>query len=113
MERWLLTLESNCADPARETEFNEWYDRVHLPDVLETPGIMRASRYQSFNPPEGQPKFLAVYEAETEDFNQLMAAFSETVNSIFAKGRMSELAVVVGMRIYKQITPPIEGRKTS
>jgi hypothetical protein len=85
---------------------------VHLPDVLETPGIVRASRYQSFNPPEGQPKFLPVYEVETEDFDQVMAAFSETVNDISAKGRMSELAVVAGMHIYKQITPPIEGRKT-
>lgn len=85
---------------------------MHLPDVLETPGIVRASRYQSFNPPEGQPKFLPVYEVETEDFDQVMAAFSETVNNIFAKGRMSELAVVAGMHIYKQITPPIEGRKT-
>jgi hypothetical protein len=85
---------------------------VHLPDVLETPGIVRASRYQSFNPPEGQPKFLAGYEVETEDFDQVMAAFSETFNDISAKGRMSELAVVAGMHIYKQITPPIEGRKT-
>ena len=27
MERWLLTVESNCSDPLREKDFNDWYDR--------------------------------------------------------------------------------------
>jgi len=42
--------EANCADPAREKEFSEWYDRTHLYDVMETPGIVRASRYEYVNP---------------------------------------------------------------
>jgi hypothetical protein len=36
MAKWLLIVETNCSDPARESEFDEWYDRIHLPDVLYT-----------------------------------------------------------------------------
>ena len=71
MERWLLTVESNSSDPAREKEFNEWYDNVHLPDVLRIPGIMRAARYENSNATEGQGKFLAFYEIETADAPQV------------------------------------------
>ncbi len=107
MGKWLLAVETNCADPGREKEFNDWYDRVHLFDVLETPGIVRASRYEYVNPPEGQPKYLAMYEVETEDLDRTMAAFSEKVNDIIARGRLSELAVIVNARVYRQITAPV------
>jgi len=108
MERWLLNLETNCADPSREGEFNEWYDTIHLADILETPGIVRASRYENSNPSEGQGKFLAMYEIETENLDQTMAAFGERVNDIIEQGRMSELAVILGARLYRQITSPVE-----
>jgi hypothetical protein len=113
VEKWLLNVETNCADPAKEKEFNEWYDKTHLADILETPGAVRASRYENANYSEGQPKFMAVYEMETEDINQTMAAFGERLNKVVEQGRMSELAQVVGVRLYKQITAPIERRKTS
>lgn len=108
MERWLLTVESNCADPSREGEFNEWYDTIHLADMLETPGIVRASRYENTNPAEGQGKFVAMYEVETENLDQTMAAIGQRVNDIIEQGRMSELAVILGGRLYKQITAPVE-----
>lgn len=110
MERWLLNVETNCADPSREGEFNEWYDTIHLADILETPGIVRASRYENSNPSEGQGKFLAMYEIETENLDQTMAAFGERVNNIIEQGRMSELAVILGARLYRQITAPIQSR---
>ncbi len=110
MERWLLTVESNCSDPSREKEFNEWYDTIHLPDVLETPGMVRAARYENSNPAEGQGKFLAIYEIETGDLGQTMAAFSENVNRKSEQGRMSDLVVAVGGGLYRQITAPIENK---
>lgn len=108
MERWLLTAESNCADPSREAEFNQWYDTIHLADMLETPGIVRASRYENTNPAEGQGKFVAMYEIETENLDQTMAAIGQRVNDIIEQGRMSGLAVIVGGCLYKQITARVE-----
>lgn len=35
-------------DPGIESEWNRWYDTVHLPDALSCPGVRRGRRYVSF-----------------------------------------------------------------
>ena len=111
MGRWLLTVESNCIEPAREKELNDWYDNIHLPDILETPGFISASRYENTNPTEGQGKFIAMYEIETDDLEKTMALFSENVNSKGAQGRMSDAGIAVGGGLYRQITPPVKSKQ--
>jgi hypothetical protein len=111
MEKWILNVETNCADPAKEKEFNEWYDKVHLPDILQIPEVVRASRYEYADPSEGQPKFVAIYEIETKDFGQTMAALGERLETITRQGRMSDLCIVVGTRMCKQITAPVQKKK--
>ena len=74
MTKRLRIVETNCADPARETEFNEWYDKTHLPDVLEIPGFIRATRYENVEPSKGEAKHLALYEIETDDFDAFTKA---------------------------------------
>jgi hypothetical protein len=108
MEKWLFTVEANCNDSAQEKEFNDWYDNTHLPDILETPGFVRASRYENTNPAEGQGKFLAMYEIETNDLEQTMALFTENLNNKTAQGRMSDVMIAVGGGLYRQITAPVE-----
>ena len=34
-------------DPEVDTEWNRWYDEVHLPDALSCPGVRRGQRYVS------------------------------------------------------------------
>ena len=34
-------------DAAIESEWNSWYDTVHLPDALKCPGVLRGRRYVS------------------------------------------------------------------
>ena len=34
-------------DAAIESEWNRWYDTVHLPDALRCPGVRRGRRYVS------------------------------------------------------------------
>ncbi len=36
---------SNPVDESREREFNDWYDNVHLREVLASPGMVSAQRY--------------------------------------------------------------------
>ena len=110
MEKWLCSVYSNCVDPSREKEFNQWYDTVHLPDIMETPGVVRASRYEIKRPAEGQGKFLALYEIETEDIGKTMSAMQETTSEKTKQGRMSELANVVAVVLSRQITGPIESK---
>ncbi len=103
MGKWLMVVESNCADPAREDEFNAWYDKIHLPDVLETPGFVRATRYENTRPSEGKGKFFATYEIETDDIGSFMKKNNENLAKKRAEGRFSELLVVVSRGIYRQL----------
>ena len=103
MAKWLLVVETNCADAAREAEFNEWYDKTHLPDVLETPGFISANRYENTEPSEGEAKFVAAYEIETDDIDRFMKAHNDNMARKRAEGRFSELLVIVSRSLYKQL----------
>ena len=72
MAIWVNIVETNCADASREEEFNNWYDNIHIPDILETPGFLSATRYMIKEPQEGRGKYLTVYEIETEDMDKTM-----------------------------------------
>ena len=72
MERWVTLFEANC-DPAREAEFNAWYDNTHVPDVLATPGYKRARRYVNREFRDGRGKYLAIYDIDTDDIEKTMA----------------------------------------
>ena len=104
MAKWLQIIGTNCSDAAREAEFNEWYDKTHLPDVLETPGFIRATRYENTEPSEGEAKFLATYEIETSDIDKFMKAHADNMAKKRAAGRFSELLVGVSRGLYKQIS---------
>jgi len=103
MEKWVYIINSNCIDPLRENEFDEWYNNIHLPDVLETPGIVRATRYESREPTEGQGKFVAIYEIETEDIDKTMTALGENISRKRKQGgRWTKLLSVVSRSLCKQ-----------
>lgn len=46
-------------DPAKEEEFNKWYNSEHIPALVKVPGVLSAHRYVS---KEGTPKYMAIYE---------------------------------------------------
>ena len=46
-----------------ETDFNEWYDKEHIPQLLSIPGFHSGQRYQAA---EGKPKYLAIYRLADE-----------------------------------------------
>jgi len=102
MAKYLLVVETNCADASREAEFNEWYDKTHLPDVFETPGFVKATRCEITEPAEGRGKFLATYEIETKDIDGFMKAHNDNMAKKRAAGRFSDLLTVVSRGFYKQ-----------
>ncbi len=60
------------AMPGREAEFNDWYDEVHLKEVLEVEGFVAAQRFalapsQIGDVGDEEPApYLAIYEIEAE-----------------------------------------------
>ncbi len=104
MAKYLQVVALNCTEPEKEGEFNEWYNNIHLPDILETPGFQRATRWENTNPGEGDAKYLALYEIETEDIESTMKALLDNLAVKREAGRTSDL---LGPRVlrgtYRQI----------
>ncbi|MCW5606094.1 MAG: hypothetical protein KIT18_16260, partial [Burkholderiales bacterium] len=46
-------------------EYNEWYDKEHLPRLVTVPGVMRARRYTAVT--DNGPKYLTAYELTDKD----------------------------------------------
>ena len=51
--------------PGTEGEFNEWYNRYHVPERVSVPGFLSARRFELCEG-EGAIKYLAIYELEDE-----------------------------------------------
>jgi hypothetical protein len=65
----------------QEQEFNDWYDNVHLPDLLTVTGIVSGQRFEAPSTPEGAPgAYLTVYELEA-DPEAVSAEMTERVMS--------------------------------
>lgn len=63
--------------PGKDDEYNEWYDKKHLPDVLSIPGVLSAQRYD-LRPTareqgtEPEYRYMTIYEIEG-DPDEVMA----------------------------------------
>jgi hypothetical protein len=88
MERWVNLVENN-ADPARIAQFNDWYDNLHLPDALASPGFVRARRYERQEFRDGRAQFLAIYEIDSADIDETMRLRRAIREEEVSKGRAS------------------------
>jgi antibiotic biosynthesis monooxygenase (ABM) superfamily enzyme len=62
----------DCAVPEKEAEFNAWYDRSHVPNLVQIPGYASGARFQLLDHPALEwlgmgPKYLALYEFDSLD----------------------------------------------
>ncbi|MFK7897342.1 MAG: hypothetical protein AB8G23_16000 [Myxococcota bacterium] len=77
MERGLMMVFSNPTSAEDAEAFNQWYDEVHLGEVLSVPGVVAASRYEladaQMMPGEDGfgRRFLAIYEIEADDLESV------------------------------------------
>jgi hypothetical protein len=103
MAKWVVLVESNCAVKGKDDEFNKWYNNVHLVDVLTLREVVRATRYERIAPSEGQARYLAAYEVETDDLNTVMQAVGKNMERWTKEGRISPLFAMTSMGTFKQI----------
>lgn len=57
----------DCADPAREDEFDAWYTHAHVPNLVRIPGYVSGARFRLVDHAaltwlDMGPKYLALYE---------------------------------------------------
>ena len=78
MKDHVLTVLSNPTE-GRENDYNEWYDQVHLSDVLKVEGVVGVRRYRLAGPQgeENGHRYLAIYELRTDDLGATLQAMAE------------------------------------
>ncbi len=66
----------------KEDEYNEWYNGVHLKDVLKVPGFKSARRLK-LDGSRGSKiaTYLALYEIESENPNEVLENLKQRTNT--------------------------------
>jgi len=103
--RGILLVLSNCKDPAREAEFNRWYEDIHVADILETGAFQTAYRYESLDPQATQAKYLALYETEQSDPAKAREALGKARADWEKRGRLSDTIEVVASLTARRLWP--------
>jgi hypothetical protein len=104
MAKWLLLVSTDLSVSTREAEYNQWYDQVHLPDIMVIPGFVRVGRYERVNPDGGPDKFLAAYQVESLDIEKTLDDVWKRVAVLREQGRISDLLVDVSFLVYREIS---------
>ncbi len=113
-ERGLMMVFSNPASAAQEKAFNDWYDDVHLREVLQVPGVVAASRYRYGEEqmlPGANPlgtDYLAIYEIEAESLQQVRGAMMAT-SAERSHSEALQLDPLPVMMIFRQLGDRITG----
>lgn len=109
----------DCTDPAREYEFNHWYNKVHVPDLLATPGIESVTRYRNVAGElgDGQTRYLTLYRLTATDPWGLMQRVAADDGKRAAAGRMIDcletLRVTVwDFLVYRRTVSPLARPET-
>src|ERR1700749_1626086 len=61
--------------PGKEAEYNDWYNNIHIPDVLNVKGMVGAQRFRLADQQMGgkpQHSYLALYEIDTDDLQETL-----------------------------------------
>ncbi|OLT40052.1 hypothetical protein BJF85_06985 [Saccharomonospora sp. CUA-673] len=86
MARAQLIAYVSPSSPQQEEAFNQWYDEVHIPQVVERiPGVVGGNRFrlataQLVSAAElPARRYLAVYELDTDDLQSLANRLAEAL----------------------------------
>jgi hypothetical protein len=76
MSKYTLVVWTNPSE-GREAEYNDWYNNIHLAEVVSIPGFVAAQRYKLNKPLMGEPyrPYLALYEMDVDNLEAAGKAF--------------------------------------
>lgn len=84
MGKHLVMVKSKAVD-GKEAAFEDWYNSIHLGEVLALPGFLTGQQFRS--PPEDDSAFshFALFDVESDDINATLTNLGEA----FASGKMT------------------------
>jgi antibiotic biosynthesis monooxygenase (ABM) superfamily enzyme len=98
--RILMEIRVNIA-PEKEQEFNQWYNNVHVPEIVAVPGFISGRRFQRVSGDE--IKYMALYELESLD-----ALRSEAFKHVRGWHGFEAYILKESWNVYRQIYPEDE-----
>lgn len=90
-----------CADPAREPEWDAWYDEQHVPDMLASDAFSAATRWVRMDRRPAGPNHLTLYDIALPEVTEAVERSAAVMPGLVAAGRKhpahcGALTVVVG-----------------
>jgi len=108
MRRYRMITLSNPTE-GREEEYNDWYQNVHLGDLVAIEGIVSAQRYRFARTlKEGDTyDYMAVYEIETDDIDAVLAELGAAAGD--GRIRMTDAIDTAGATalVYEEFGPVV------
>jgi hypothetical protein len=98
----LFIIESTCTSSEREREFHEWYDRIHIPDLLATELFHTAHRFRGLAGQDGGT-YLAIYETSGDALEAVKEFTRNHRPKLKAAGRLSDIIDITWRGIYQRI----------
>ncbi len=107
MPKATLVVLSNPVE-GREDEYNEWYTNQHLDDVLQVPGVTRATRLKlRSNPVDGKAwRYCAIYDVDHDD----PASILDELNARSGTDRMAISEAIDIEGVYAAIYEPFTAK---
>lgn len=110
VEHWFYMVKTRSTDPAKEREFNLWYDDIDIPDVLAVSGFKRARRAvmpfiagAEQVPQVREGKYVALYDIQTKDIDKSIIDLYVAARKMVALGRISDLLKVTEANYYRRL----------
>jgi len=79
-----------CNDPAREAEWNAWYDEQHVPDMMSCGAFGALSRWRREPVVRAGSNFLTLYDVATDTVDEAVQLSATTLAEVVAAGRKHE-----------------------
>jgi len=112
---WLMMVSTKSTDTRRDAQFNEWYNQIDIPDVLQVPGYKRARRGLRIDLPQlprADPSddntYLALYDILSPNIDRTMIDMLMASRKMEAVGRSTDLLKVTERLYFRQLAPASE-----
>lgn len=108
MSKYVLLVQSNAV-AGKDDEYNQWYDEIHLKEVLALEGFHAAQRFAVRGDPvigAASHKYVALYELATDDPQASLDALGKAVG----EGEMAMSDAIDLRSVSAVLIEPITGR---
>ncbi len=112
----VLVALTDCTDPAKEAEFNNWYNKTLIPGIESLGFVRNTKRFENVmaNTPTylGRPKYLAVWEIYHDNLKQARQEILKRDAELKAQGKGFDAMVRMVDAVYANVGKELRTERT-